>query len=181
MNILTISGSLRARSSNTELLRALAILAPAGVTVSQYEELGSLPHFNPDVDIEPAEEQVGRFRAQLKSADAVVISSPEYAHGVPGTLKNALDWIVSSGEFIEKPLALINASAHAAHAQDSLAETLTMMMARIVPGASITIPVQGAKLNAEAIAAHPDFAPALKGVLEALQHAAASVPALKAS
>ena len=91
MNLLAISGSLRADSSNTRLLRALAILAPDAVAVSLYDGLGSLPHFNPDLDIEPAPPPVAAFRAQLQAADAIVISSPEYATALPAPLK--MPWI----------------------------------------------------------------------------------------
>ena len=124
MKILAISGSLRANSKNTKLLKT------AGMDI--YSELTQLPYFNPDLDTESPPEAVARFRRLLRDADAVLISSPEYAHGVPGVLKNALDWIVSSGEFVDKPVALVNASLTATHAQASLKETLTVMLARIV-------------------------------------------------
>src|SRR5678815_5767847 len=97
MRILAISGSLRRVSSNTTLLRVVGVLAPAGVEVTLYEGLADLPAFNPDLEgAEPS--SLLAFRAQLKEADGAFISSPEYAHGVPGSLKNALDWIVGSGE-----------------------------------------------------------------------------------
>src|SRR5512134_528071 len=112
MKILALSGSLRAGSSNARLLRAAAAVAPPGMAFTFYEALGSLPHFNPDLDGEGATPPpaVAAFRRALGAADGVVISSPEYAHGVPGSLKNALDWLVSSGELTDKPLALLTAS-----------------------------------------------------------------------
>ncbi len=97
-----------------------------------YRGLGELPHFNQDLDIEPAPQAVAEWRIRLRNARAVLISSPEYAHGVPGSLKNALDWIVSSGEFVDKPVALLNPSPLSFHGQASLKETLTVMMARVV-------------------------------------------------
>src|SRR6266496_3093591 len=107
--ILAISGSLRRFSSNTTLLEAAARLAPPGVEITLYDGLAELPHFNPDLEgSEPA--TVVNFRARIKGSDGVLISSPEYAHGVPGALKNALDWIVGSLEFPGKPVALINIS-----------------------------------------------------------------------
>ena len=108
----------------------------------------------------------------LQSCDAVLISSPEYAHGVPGVLKNALDWIVGSGELIGKPVALINASARATHAWASLFETLTVMSARVIPEASTTVPVQGRTLDADGIASDPELAPQLRSAVEALAAAA---------
>src|SRR5437764_1175741 len=98
VRILAISGSLRAVSSNTALLRAAAALAPEGVEVELYGGLGDLPHFNPDLDDpdhkdrEPA--AVTDLRARVRSADGLLIAAPEYAHGVPGAMKNALDWLV---------------------------------------------------------------------------------------
>ena len=93
MKIIAISGSLRARSSNLALLRAAAALAPEEIEVAIYEGLGALPHFNPDDDEEGATPPapVAALRALLADADGIVISTPEYAHGLPGSLKNALD------------------------------------------------------------------------------------------
>ena len=86
MKLFAISGSLREGSSATSLLRALATFAPPGTTVTLYDELESIPPFHPDRDREgdvpPA--PVARLRAALAAADAVVISTPEYAFGVPG-------------------------------------------------------------------------------------------------
>src|SRR5437660_8427123 len=125
MKIIAICGSMRAQSSNLALLRAAANIAPE---VQLYDGFGSLPHFNPDDDVEGATPPpaVAELRAILAEADGILISSPEYAHGVPGSLKNALDWLVSDGALAGKPVALINASpAGGAFARDSLVETLT--------------------------------------------------------
>jgi NAD(P)H-dependent FMN reductase len=111
--ILAICGSLRARSSNKTMLEAAARMAPE---VSLYEGLETIPPFNPDLDIEPAPEPVARFR----DADAVVFSSPEYAHGIPRSLKNALDWVVGSGELSGKPVTLWNASARGTYPEAEL-------------------------------------------------------------
>src|SRR5215472_14754609 len=137
MKILGISGSLRTASVNTDLLRTAAALAPYGVTLIVHDGLGNLPHFNPELDKEPLPLAVTDFRSELNSSAGVIISSPEYAHGVPGVLKNALDWLVASGEFYEKPVALFNASPRTSYAQAALAETLTVMTARLIPEASI--------------------------------------------
>src|SRR5256885_8484177 len=110
VDIVAICGSLRAHSSNLALLQAAVRVAPAGVRIILYDGLGRLPHFNPDLDQEggappPA---VAELRRSLIAADAVLISSPEYAHGVPGALKNMLDWLVSPGELVDKPVAPLN-------------------------------------------------------------------------
>jgi len=172
-SILAISGSLRARSSNTELLRAAATLAPDGVTVALWDGLADLPHFNPDLDVDGAiaPPSVAAFRAAVGAADAVFISSPEYAHGVPGSLKNALDWLVSGSEIPYKPVGLLNASSRATHAQAALAETLRTMSTIVVPDASITVPLDGRRLDADAIVAIPELASHVRAAVEALVRA----------
>jgi NAD(P)H-dependent FMN reductase len=108
LRILAISGSLRQGSSNTALLQAAIALLPEGVEMKLYAGLGDLPHFNPDLEpMEPP--SVTDLRAQVKWSDGLVISSPEYAHGVPGVLKNALDWLVSGDEFL---VSLWHCSTH---------------------------------------------------------------------
>jgi chromate reductase len=152
VKIVGINGSLRKSSSNGALLRAATRVAPEGVEVVLYEGLGHLPHFNPDLDLEgavaPAE--VAGLRRMLIAADAILISSPEYAHGVPGALKNMLDWLVSTGELVEKPVALLNASpAGGAYAQASLLETLRTMNWRVVEEASLMEPFVGRRIVGE--------------------------------
>jgi chromate reductase, NAD(P)H dehydrogenase (quinone) len=131
MKIIAICGSLRAQSSNLALLRAATNL---GIDVQIYEGLASLPHFNPDDDVEGATPPpaVAELRTLLAEADGILISSPEYAHGVPGSLKNMLDWLVSDGALVDKPVALINASPVGGEfARDSLVETLRTMNWRV--------------------------------------------------
>ena len=170
MKILAISGSLRRVSSNVTLLHAAATLAPHDMEIILFGGLGDLPHFNPDLEgVEPA--SVLDFRASLQASDGVLISSPEYAHGVPGALKNALDWVVGSGELVAKPVALWNASPRSTYAQASLMEILTTMDARLVAEACIAVPVSGSKLDVEGIAAHVEISPILRTALLALAQA----------
>ena len=168
--ILAISGSLRGRSSNTEALRATALVAPAAYRVEMYHGLASLPPFNPDLDTEGAvaPKSVEQLRAQVGAANALLISSPEYAHGVPGSLKNALDWLVSSPVMVGKRVGVLNISPRSTYVSASLAETLRTMSAVIVPGAWIELPIAGTGLDALGIAAHPEFATKLRSALEAL-------------
>ncbi|WP_029191960.1 NADPH-dependent FMN reductase [Paenibacillus elgii] len=143
--VLGISGSLREQSSNTRLLSFIGGMMPAGIEYRMYQGLASLPHFSPDLDgdEDPWHEAVREWREELRAANAVVICTPEYARGVPGTLKNALDWIVSSGEFVNKPTAVVSASPHpdgGATALQSLILTLKMMSAVIPDEASLAVP-----------------------------------------
>jgi len=174
VRILAISGSLRHASSNRALIEAAAQLAADPVEVVVYSPLEQIPPFNPDLDEVDPPAAVVRFRAALQACDGVLISSPEYAHGVSGVMKNALDWGVGSGELVDKPVALINASPRATHAHAALMETLAVMSAQIAPGASITVPVQGSGLDAGGIAADPALSAALGAAVDALASAARS-------
>ena len=168
--ILAISGSLRAASINSALLRAAARLVPPGMSIELYRELGELPLFNPDIEAtEPT--AVVRLRSKIIAADAVLIASPEYAHGVTGVLKNALDWMVGNESFVNNPVALLNASPVSIHATASLKEIITVMSARIVEEASITLPLRGSRLDEQGIVSSPEISTALIESLCTLQTA----------
>jgi chromate reductase len=169
---LAISGSLRRASSNSALIAAAVRLAGGTLEMSIYRGLAEIPPFNPDLDGDSAPEAVTRFRAALRACDAVLLSSPEYAHGVPGVLKNALDWVVGSGELVDKPIALINASGRATHAWASLAETLSVMSAHVIVEASITVPLDGRRFDANGIVEDAELSTALRSAVEALAGAA---------
>jgi chromate reductase len=172
MKIVGISGSVRAGSSNAALLRAAAALAPAGMDVILYLDVGRLPHFNPDLDGigDVAPPAVAELRALLAAADGVLISSPEYAHGIPGSLKNALDWIVSSGELADKPVVLVNASPSGGEfAQPALMEVLRTMSARVLEDASLTAPFVRRKVDAQVeLVSDPAIVGPLRACLAAL-------------
>ncbi len=168
---LAISGSLRSNSSNTSLLKAAMTLASNNHRIVIFEGIGDLPHFNPDIEGDDSITSVRDFRVQLQNSDAVIISSPEYAHGVPGVLKNALDWVVGSGELVAKPVALFNASPRSTYAQASLLETLTVMSAKIVKEAFVTVELAGKKLDEAGMVSDPEISKALKSALAALETA----------
>ena len=168
IRLLTICGSLRASSSNAALLDAVALLAPEGVEISRYGGLASLPQFNPDSDVDPAPLPVLRLREQIAAAHAVIVSSPEYAHGVPGAFKNALDWLVSGVEIYGKPVALLNPSPRSLFAHPQLAETLRTMGALVVEDAGVSLPISGRGLDAAGIAVDAELAESLRRVLGAL-------------
>ena len=132
MKLLALSGSLRATSSNAAILRAVARLA--GTTLETFAT-ATLPHFSPDLDVDPLPAPVVTLRAAVGEATALVIVTPEYAHGMPGSLKNALDWLVSATEPIDKPALLISASpAGAVHAHAQLTEVLRTMSMQVIDG-----------------------------------------------
>jgi NAD(P)H-dependent FMN reductase len=170
VRVLAISGSLRRASTNRAALEALARLAPEGVRVFVYGDLAKLPPFNPDEDLEdrPKPEPVETLRALIDASDALVIAAPEYAHGLPGALKNALDWLVASETFAGKPTALINTSPRAFHAQASLREILSTMAARLISEAFAAISLTGKVVTAEDVLADPICARRLTESLETL-------------
>jgi chromate reductase, NAD(P)H dehydrogenase (quinone) len=166
MKIVAIAGSLRATSLNTAVLQAASRLVPAGVKIEMFDGIGNLPFFNSDLDGDRLPREVAEFRAVIGTADGLLISSPEYARGVAGVMKNALDWLVASFEFPNKPVALINTSPRATHALAALAITLETMSARLVKDASITLPLLGTTNDAASIAANAEFATPLRSALE---------------
>lgn len=170
VRILALSGSLRRGSTNTAALEALARLAPDGVRVLVFRDLANLPPFNADDDREDARkpEPVEAFRALVAASDAIVIAAPEYAHGVPGVFKNALDWLVASETFAGKRVALINASPRAFHAQADLREILATMAARFVPEAFASLSLTGRSVTADDLLKDTACARRLKELLDAL-------------
>jgi len=180
MKILAISGSLRAVSSNTAVLRAAARLAPAGVEIVLFEGLAGLPFFNPDLDGDTVPETVAAFRRSVGEADGMLISSPEYARGVAGVLKNALDWLVASVEFPNKPVALINTSPRATHALAALTLTLETMSAQLVSDAFVTLPLLATARDEAAIVADDALAVPLRDAVArfaaAIRSASSSAP-----
>lgn len=174
LRIVAVSGSLRAASKNRALLEAAQLLAPQGVEIALDWSLATLPHFNPDLDTLDGSSlppEAAAWRATIASARGLLISSPEYAHGIPGVLKNALDWLVSSTDFPGKPVALLGASAISVIAPVQLREILETMNARFVSEASVTIPVPGAGGSAAAIVADPELSARLRGVIDAFVRA----------
>ncbi|MCF0069951.1 NAD(P)H-dependent oxidoreductase [Dyadobacter sp. CY261] len=148
IHILGISGSLRADSTNTIILKTLGSLLPSDITFEIFEGLDEIQHFDPGhVD----SDSVARFKSAIRKADAVVICTPEYAFGVPGTLKNALDWTVGTGDLNDKPVSVISASplnSGGSHALASLLLTLTALGTRKNEASALSIPNVKSKLSA---------------------------------
>ncbi|WEN16756.1 NAD(P)H-dependent oxidoreductase [Rhodanobacter sp. AS-Z3] len=143
--VLCLSGSLRRVSSNSAALEAAYRLAPSTLELLLYRDLGELPLFNPDADVDPLPPLVSELREAVVSADALLIACPEYAHGVPGAFKNLLDWLVGSPDFPGKPVLLLNTAARGSyHAQEALAEILTTMSAQLLTAQPLSVALPGA-------------------------------------
>lgn len=149
--ILAISGSTRANSTNLNLIKAFIDLTINDLEVEIFNELVQIPQFNPDLDTTSVSKEVSDFRKKIKDADGVLICSPEYAMGVPGSLKNAIDWTVSSAEFSHKPVALITASSMGEKAHASLIETLKIIEANITNDTQLLISFAKTKINANSV------------------------------
>lgn len=170
--VLAVSGSLRAASINTALLRAAAQLAPPGIEINLLRGLDELPLFNPDLETR-VPSAVATMRSAVAAADALLIASPEYAHGVTGTIKNMLDWLVSYEPFVCKPVAVLNASPRAHHADAALRETLRTMSAVVIEEASVSIPLLGTGLDESGIVQSPVVSRSIRIALETLRSALA--------
>jgi chromate reductase, NAD(P)H dehydrogenase (quinone) len=136
VHIVAISGSLKTTSANSALVHAIAAVAPDDVEI--WSALGELPHFSPDDD---GGAPVESLRDAVTRADLVVIATPEYAGGMPGSLKNALDWLVGTGELYGKALAIVNvAPSHerGTNARSWVEQVVRMQGAHVVTSFSVT-------------------------------------------
>ncbi len=124
MKLLALSGSARRASTNTSLLKHLAELAPPDIEITLFEDLIRFPVFSPDLEGEHTPAIIETFCKQVRHSDGIVISSPEYVRAIPGGLKNAVDWLVSRDEIVEKPIALL----HASHRGDDCLRELRVVL-----------------------------------------------------
>jgi NAD(P)H-dependent FMN reductase len=177
ISLFAVCGSLRASSSNRTLLQAAAALAPADVTVRLSEHLAALPHFNPDLDGDARPAAAEAWRRAVGSADGLLLSTPEYAHGLPGAFKNGLDWLVSDPALLHKPIAIWNVSARGTYAQASLVEILRTMSTRIVEAAGVTLPLLDQPLQPAALTGTPAIRDMLRDALDALVRSIREAPA----
>ena len=136
--------------------------------VVSYQDLAQIPPFNPDLEAESDSGPVARFRTAIRRSAVILFSTPEYAHGVPGALKNALDWIVGSGELSGKPVVMVNASSRGTYAQASLKEILTTMDARLLHEAEVTVDILGKNLDPREIVKEPKYAEAITASLRTI-------------
>jgi chromate reductase len=159
IHVLLISGSLRSRSTNSSVLRTMELLAPEEIVATVYEGLAGLPHFNPDDDVDPLHPAVAALRSQIRSADALLFSTPEYAGALPGSFKNLLDWTIGDdeiGSIYEKPVAWINASPRGAvAAHESLRHVLGYAKAVIVEAACTQVPMTTAMVGNDGLVSVP--------------------------
>lgn len=153
---LALSGSLRAASTNTALLKTMQLHAPDDCRIILYDRLGHLPIFNPDDEGARTPKEATALIDAVTEAYGVIISCPEYAHGVPGGLKNALDWLVSRDVAVGKPAILVHASPRSLISRVALAEILRTMSFDLFEEATLEIRLLGkTPAETEAILAEP--------------------------
>ncbi|MCW6510342.1 NADPH-dependent FMN reductase [Lichenifustis flavocetrariae] len=179
LSFLGLSGSLRGASTNTALLEAARLLAPPDLRVDVYNGLGDLPLFNPDLDEpgRPPPAAVAAFRSAVDTCDGLLVACPEYAHGVPGAFKNALDWLVGGPEFPGKPIALFHATTRGTHVRAALTEILSTMSGLIVQGATLALPLLGRHESPQTIATNADHAREIGSALRFFASCVRSIPA----
>jgi NAD(P)H-dependent FMN reductase len=163
--ILAFSGSLRAASTNTALVKAAALLAPASLTIEVWQGAELLPHFSPDLEPAPPA-LVQDLRARIGTCDGILIACPEYARGIPGSFKNLLDWLVGGETFVNKKVALWNASPRASEAQKSLRLVLETMSGQILDEAGLAIPLISKHITALSLVEDDGFASSIRAALE---------------
>ncbi|NMM45738.1 NAD(P)H-dependent oxidoreductase [Rhodospirillaceae bacterium KN72] len=127
MNFLAVSGSTRKTSTNTALLRVMANSAGPDHRVTVFDTVGDLPVFSPDLESAPLPRSVQDFAEMVRLSDGLILSSPEYVRSIPGGLKNAIDWLVSRDEIIDKPIALM----HASHRGDDMLDQLRLVLSTV--------------------------------------------------
>ena len=147
--VLAISGSTRKSSSNLHLINAINEMFKDEIDFRIFTSIDQIPHFNPDLDNDTPPLEVTDFRKLIAGSDGVLICTPEYAMGVPGTLKNAIDWTVSSAEFSHKPVALITASSIGEKGHRSLLETLRIIESHLPDSLQLLISFIKTKINTE--------------------------------
>ncbi len=157
IQFLTLCGSLRSRSANRAILQAFAEVVGSRASVTHFAGVAELPHFNPDLDLDPAPRAVAAWRRAVAEADAMVISTPEYAHGLPGACKNALDWLVSDPAFAGKPVAILHVERSSSWALESLKEILKTMSAALVEDACMGLRLGTNNVTTEEILRHDEL------------------------
>jgi len=150
VRLLAVSGSLRSQSTNTRLIKAASQLAPEGTTIDVSACPGRLPLFTPDIEASSVPE-VNVWCGEVKAANGLILSFPEYAGGYPGALKNAFDWLVATDAHVEKPFMILSTSDRSRLARDSFTKVLCTMSGICVEEATVTVPLLGTDLSVEEI------------------------------
>lgn len=149
IKILAITGSTRKNSSNFKILKYISDNVKTEFEVEIFEDLAEIPHFNPDLDNENPPENVVSFKNKIIQADGIIICSPEYVFSLPGSLKNALEWCVSTTIFSNINTGLITASASGEKGHEQLLLIMKTLEARFQKNTQLLIQGIRGKINEE--------------------------------
>lgn len=152
MRILAIPGSIRKGSFNAALLDAMSRLPHETTEITLYHRLKDIPIFNPDMSENTLPEPVTELMERVRESDGVIISTPEYAHGIPGVIKNMLDWLVASDVLVLKPVVVTSVSTSSlggARSHAPLVQVLSAMNANVVVEGSLNVPYASNKFHAD--------------------------------
>lgn len=167
--IFAISGSTRSQSTNIKLLKYIAGLTSAIYEVILFDGLSEIPHFNPDLDTENPPKQIIDFRNHIAEADGVLICTPEYVFSLPGSLKNVLEWMVSTTLFLDKPTGLITASASGEKGHEELKLVMQTVGAQFDDATALLISGIRAKIDGEGNLIHEETIEKVKYFLESFE------------
>jgi chromate reductase len=142
-NVLAIIGSPSKNSSNLRLVQKMAVFTQDDLEITIFDHLSQLPHFNPELSIADTPQVIVDFRDAIQRADGIIICTPEYIFSIPGSLKNAIEWCVSTTVFSKKPIGLITASASGEKGHEEL--QLIMRTVEAVFNDQTTLLIKGIK------------------------------------
>ncbi len=165
LQLLGVCGSLRSGSTNSRLLEAAARLLPAGVNLHLTTLVGRLPLFNPDINVAESD-TVSQWIQEMRGADGLIISAPEYARGYPGALKNALDWLVDTDSFVAKPFMMLSTSGRSTVGRDTLITVLKTMSGIHMDESSFIVNLLGTQTEVASIVASPEHASRIRASMD---------------
>lgn len=174
IRVLGVAGSLRAGSLNRALLLAARELAPEGMEVRLYDDLRAIPPYDADVEARGEPEPVAAFKRAIREADALLIATPEYNYGVPGVLKNAIDWASrpARGSVLNrKPAAVMGATpgmTGTARAQLQLRQAFVFTETYVLPQPEVLVAQAQERFDSEGRLVHEPTRQAVRRLLEAL-------------
>lgn len=155
--ILAIIGSASENSTNQRLIEFLAAQTKNELNWIIFDQLKSLPHFDPELSVNNPPEEVVNFRKQIERANGIVICTPEYVFSIPSGLKNAIEWCVSTTIFSDKPCGLITASAQGEKGHEELQLIMKTLMAKFTDETTLLISGIKSKISESGEVNDPDI------------------------
>jgi len=146
-NIFVIIGSASRNSANQKLVENFANLTKDDFSLTIFNDLKTLPHFDPELSVDHPPKQIIELRNEIEKADGILICTPEYVFSIPSGLKNAIEWCVSTTVFSDKPIGLITASANGEKGHDELKLIMKTVMTKYTNDTALLIQGIKGKIN----------------------------------